>query len=80
MPDDLTPAQRALAQEVALRHGASPQLLGALERDELTDDERNALGDLVTEDLAVHGFDADHRPTDLGRRLEDLIDVLNSAS
>ena len=53
-------------------------ILDALDREALTDAERRALGDLATKDLAARGFDADYRPTTLGRQLEDLIDVLSS--
>jgi hypothetical protein len=73
----LSPGQRWLAREVVLRHGANSELLDALERDQLTDAERRALGDLATEDLAARGFDADYAPTTVGKRLEELIDALN---
>jgi hypothetical protein len=78
MPDGLTSAQRVLATEVVLRRGADPQLLAALERHDLSGDERKTLGDLATVDLAESGFDGDYAPTDLGRRLEELIDALNA--
>jgi hypothetical protein len=63
---------------VAVRQGASIELLDALDRGELLGGKRAALGDLITTDLAQRGFGDDYRPTDLGRKLEDLIDVLNS--
>lgn len=78
MRQGLTPSQAALAREAAVRHGAGAKLLAALDRNELTPDERRELGYLVTEDLAFRGFDADYNPTPLGRDLEDLIDVLNA--
>lgn len=77
MPTTLLPAQRALAREIVLRHGADPELLAALDRDALTDAERRTLGDLATRDLAARGFDIDYAPTTLGEQLEDLIDALN---
>jgi hypothetical protein len=73
----LPPAQHALAKEVVLRHGADPALLAALDREALTDAERDALCDLATGDLATRGFDLDYAPTELGEELEDLIDALN---
>ena len=45
----------------------------------LSDDQVDELGDLVTEELAVQGFDADYKPTPYGVELENLIDVLNDA-
>ena len=61
MPSPLTPEQCGLAKQIVLRHGANSELLAALARDELTDAERVALGDL--EELAASGFDADYEPT-----------------
>jgi hypothetical protein len=78
MPDGLTAEQRTLARDVANRQGATAGLLAALDRGNLTPDDRVALGDLVTDDLAQRGFDDDYEPTDLGRALEDLIDALNA--
>jgi hypothetical protein len=60
--DGLTSDQRALAREVAIRQGASIELLDALDRGELVGGERAALGDLVTNDLAERGFGDDYRP------------------
>jgi hypothetical protein len=78
MPDGLTAEQRTLARDVANRQGASADLLAALDRGNLTPDDRIALGDLVTEDLAHRGFDDAYEPTELGRALEDLIDALDA--
>jgi hypothetical protein len=78
MPDGLTAEQRTLARDVANRQGASADLLAALDRGNLTPDDRVALGDLITEDLAQRGFDADYEPTDLAQQLENLIDALNA--
>ena len=75
----LTPEQRALAKQVVTRKSADPELLSALDRDELTHAERRAIGDLATEDLAARRFDADYGTTTLGDELEDLIDALNHA-
>jgi hypothetical protein len=73
----LSPELRALAKQVVMLHGANGELLDALDREELTDTERRAIGDLATEDLATRGFDADYATTTLGDQLEDLIDALN---
>ncbi|HZQ65012.1 MAG TPA: hypothetical protein VFA66_07290 [Gaiellaceae bacterium] len=78
MPPSFTAAQRELAKEVLERHEGDPQLLAALDNDELSQDERIALCDLFTEDLAVRGFGANYAPTALGRQLEELIDVLSA--
>jgi len=43
---------------------------------ELRPDESDDLRDLVGDRLLTHGFDGDYNPTDEGRRLERLIDVL----
>jgi hypothetical protein len=73
----LSPNLQALAKEVVLRHGADQELLAALDRERLTDEERSVLAELVTDDLAARGFDANYAPTALGRQLEDLVDALN---
>lgn len=62
--DGLSSEQRALAREVAVRQGASIELLDALDRGELLGGKRAALGDLITTDLAQRGFGDDYRPTD----------------
>jgi hypothetical protein len=74
----LTPAQRDFARESAMRQGAS-SLLAALGRNALTDEERIALGTVITTELAYRGFDAEYNLTDAGRELEKLIDVLNAS-
>jgi hypothetical protein len=79
MPTSLTSSQQELAKEVLLRHGASTPLLAALDRNELSADQAKALGDAATEDLAATGFNAEYTLTELGERLEDLIDALNVA-
>ena len=53
-------------------------MLDALRRGELLGKDRVALASMVTEDLALRGFDEQYRPTDLGRQLENLIDALNA--
>jgi hypothetical protein len=35
------------------------------------------LADLVTNELATRGFDANYEPTSYGAQLENLVDVLN---
>jgi hypothetical protein len=79
VPFPLSPEQCGLAKQIVLRRGADSELLAALDRGELTDAERVALGDLATEELAASGFDADYEPTTSGNQLEDLIDALNGS-
>lgn len=73
----LKPLEVEFLTEVVQRRSSDPSLMDALRRDQLTDDEADALLDLVTDELAERGFDDRYEPTPHGRRLEDMIDVLN---
>lgn len=42
----------------------------------IPDDMADKLRDLCTEKLDTHGFDINYEPTELGKRLEELIDKL----
>ncbi|MFL5954664.1 MAG: hypothetical protein ACJ76I_11210 [Gaiellaceae bacterium] len=66
--------------EIVVRHRAegSP-LISAIRNGSLSDDQLDELVDLVAEELAARGFDADYEPTSYGVKLESLIDVLNEA-
>ena len=59
------------------RRSSESPLVDALRDGQLNDDEADALLDLVTDELAERGFDDAYEPTPHGRRLEDIIDVLN---
>jgi hypothetical protein len=74
---ELTPSQIALLSEIVQRRDNGSPLLDALRRGPLRDEEAHVVAGLVTLELAERGFDADYKPTALGRELEDIIDVLN---
>ena len=76
MGDGLNLDQRALAREIATRHHLGAELLDALARATLTPGQKKLLADYATEDLARSGFDLNYKLTDVGGRLEDLIDAL----
>jgi hypothetical protein len=42
----------------------------------LSDDDKNDLRDLVADQLMTQGFDQEYRLTPIGRRFEELIDLL----
>ena len=77
MRRQLKPAEVELLTEVVQRRSSDSPLVDALRDGQLNDDEADALLDLVTDELAERGFDDTYEPTPHGRRLEDIIDVLN---
>jgi hypothetical protein len=77
---NLTDQEVGTLVEIVLRRGAEESpLVTALRNGGLTDEQVDELGDLVTEELAANGFDADYEPTPYGVKLEDVIDVLSDA-
>jgi hypothetical protein len=64
--------------DIAIRHaGDTSPLVGALRDASVTDGQEAELLELVTDELAAHGFDAAYEPSANGIELENLIDVLN---
>ena len=66
-----------LLREVITRR--APALVGLLVRvgdEPLSQDERNALREAVTDEFAEHGLQADHEPNAYGLRMEELVDWL----
>jgi hypothetical protein len=63
---------------VARSAGDDSPLVSALRNGRLTDTQEDELVALVTDELAVRGFDANYEPTPYGVQLESLIDLLNA--
>lgn len=68
-----------LAEIAVRRAGDDSPLLSAVRSGYPSGGQVDKLVDLVTEELAPRGFDADYEPTSYGAQLENLIDVLNEA-
>ena len=73
----LKPTDVEFLTKVVQHRSGDSSLVEALQGGQLNDDEADAVRDLVTDELAERGFDDRYEPTAHGRRLEDLIDVLN---
>ena len=77
MGRQLKPTEVEFLTEIVQRRSRDSSLVEALQRGQVSDDEAGVLLDLVTDELAERGFDDRYEPTAHGRRLEDMIDVLN---
>ncbi len=77
MNHGLSSAEKELLQEVISRRSPeSTPLLDALARRRLTDEEREELRQVVTDDLIERGLRDDDEPNEHGHRMERLIDAL----
>ena len=80
MKEQSTAIQRlmlSLAEKVLLDRNAAPRLVANLKGGEMTTADRQAVIDVVAEELCQKGFDFDSEPTAYGSELERLIDYLN---
>jgi hypothetical protein len=66
-----------LVEIVVRTQGDDSPLVAAVRNRTLTGGQEAELTDLVTNELATRGFDANYEPTPYGAQLENLIDVLN---
>jgi hypothetical protein len=78
MQRDLSDQEIETLVEIVVRtQGDDSPLVGAARSRTLTGDQEVELADLVTNELATRGFDANYEPTSYGVQLENLVDVLN---